>query len=328
MTGVQTCALPISNTQSASFTVGATGVPAPTYQWNKNGAPISPLVNSTATNATFTIASVSSSDASTNYSVTISNPAGSTNSAVVTLTVNSVALTVAGLSPANGQTNVCYDTPLYLNFSQAPTLRPAGKIRIYNVTNSTTPVDTIDLGLCSTANATYAANIQPYNFSGDTITNFPVIITGTKAAIYPHHDLLASNQTYYVMVDAGTFADSLGAYFVGITATNVWQFTTKVAGQVNPTNLVVAADGSGDFLTVQGAVDSVPANNTTPTIINIRNGTYTEEVDVKSKNNLDFRGQSRTGTVVGYPNNNYVNGNGAPWRSMFKIGRASCRERV
>src|SRR5208282_4797259 len=119
---------------------------------------------------------------------------------------------------------------------------------------------------------------------------------GNAAAIYPHLDLLTSNQTYYVLIDDGVFADANGAYFAGISATNVWQFTTKVAGPVNPTNLVVAADGSGDFLTVQGAVDSVPVNNTTPTRINIRNGTYTEEVDVKSKNNLDFRGQSRAGT--------------------------------
>lgn len=319
----QPVSLIVTNTQAASFTIGATGVPAPTYQWSKNGTPISSIVNSSATTATFTIASTSASD-SANYSVTISNPAGATNSATVSLTVNSIALTVAGLSPANGQTNVCYDTPLYLNFSQTPTLRTAGKIRIYNVTNAATPVDTIDLSLSSTVNATYAANIQPYNFSGDTITNFPVIITGTQAAIYPHHDLLTSNQTYYVTVDAGTFADGTGAYFAGITATNVWKFTTKPTGPVNSTNLVVAADGSGDFLTVQGAVDSVPVNNTTPTIINIRNGFYTEEVDIKSKNNLDFRGQSRNGTLIGYPNDNWVNGNGAPWRAMFIVNGNDC----
>ena len=30
------------------------------------------------------------------------------------------------------------------------------------------------------------------------------------------------------------FTDSIGAYFAGITATNIWQFTTKPAGPVNP----------------------------------------------------------------------------------------------
>ena len=260
----------VTNTQTASFTVGASGVPAVAYQWYKNGSPISSAANNTATNATFTIASVSPGDTSTNYSCVITNLAGTTNTVAVSLTVNSVALTAAGFSPANGQTGVCYDTPLYITFSQTPTLRTAGKIRIYNVTNSTTPVDTIDLGQCSTANATYAANIQAYSFSGDIcITNYPGNHhrhRRVSGAIYPHHDLLTSNQTYYVTLDDGTFADSTGAYFAGIAATNVWQFTTKLTGPAITTNLVVAADGSGDFLTVQGAVDSVPANNTTPTI--------------------------------------------------------------
>jgi len=313
----QPSGLVVTNTQSASFTVGATGVPAVAYQWSKNGSPISG-----ATGATYSIGSVSSADTAT-YSVTITNQAGSTNSASVTLTVNSTMAPTA-FTPSNGQTGVCYDTPLYITFSRTPTLRTAGKIRVYNVTNAVTPVDTIDLGLCTTANVTYAANIQAYNFNGDTITNFPVIITGLKAAIYPHHGLLTSNQTYYVTMDDGAFVDSTGAYFAGIAATNTWQFATKLTGPAISTNLVVAADGSGDFLTVQGAVDSLPANNTTPTIINIRNGTYTEEVDVKAKNNLDFRGQSRTGTFIGYPDNNWVNGNGAPWRSMFILNGNDC----
>ena len=59
---LQPASLVVTNTQAASFTVAATGVPNPSYQWNKNGNPISSAVNNTATNATFTIASVSPSD--------------------------------------------------------------------------------------------------------------------------------------------------------------------------------------------------------------------------------------------------------------------------
>ena len=138
------------------------------------------------------------------------------------------------------------------------------------------------------------------------------------AAIYPHLDLLTSNQTYYVTVDDGTFTDAAGANFAGITATNAWQFTTKAGGPANPTNLVVAADGSGDFVTVQGALDSVPSANTTPTVINIHNGIYTEIVDIHSKNNLLLRGQSRSGTIVGYPNNANLQGS-THYRMAFKV---------
>lgn len=314
--------LVVTNTQSASFSVTASGVPAPTYQWDKNGVPISPLVNNTATNAAFNIVSASPGDIAT-YSCVVANAAGTTNTTGATLTVNSTGLQAVSLSPANGQTGVCYDTPLYLTFSQPPVLNTQGTIRIYNVTNSTTPVDTIDLSLNQTLQTPYAVNVQQRTIAGDTFNTFPVIITGNTAAILPHLDLLTSNQTYYVTVDDGVFTDTNGAYFTGITATNAWQFTTKPGGPANPTNLVVAADGSGDFDTVQGAVDSVPSNNTTPTTINVRNGTYAEIVDVKSKNNLDFRGQSRDGVMIGYPNNNNVNA-GAPWRAAFIVNGNDC----
>jgi pectin methylesterase-like acyl-CoA thioesterase len=314
--------LVVTNTQAASFTVAATGVPNPWYQWNKNGNPISSAANNTATNAIFTIASVSPSDTAS-YSCTITNLAGSTNSGSVTLTVNSTMAATA-LTPANGATGVCYDTPLYITFSQTPVLNKLGKVRIYNVTNSATPVDTLDLTLNTNLNVPYAVNVQPRAIGGSTFYSFPVIITGNTAAIYPHLDVLTSNQTYYVTIDDGVFADATGAYFAGISATNTWQFTTKISGPANPTNLIVAADGSGDFLTVQGAVDSVPANSTTPRFINVQNGFYTEIVNVLSKNDLDFRGQTRSGAIIGYPNNNYVNQSGAPLRAMFVLNGNDC----
>jgi len=305
----------VTNTQTASFTVVAGGVPAPTYQWSKNGTPISVGVNNTAANATFMIASATSADTA-NYFCTISNPAGSTNTVSVTLTVNST-MSITATTPSNGQAGVCYDTPLYATFSTAPTLRAGagvGAIKIYNATNTATPVDTIDLSLGSA---------QPRSIGGDTFTSYPVIITGSTAAIYPHSGVMKSNQTYYVTIDDGVFADASGAYFAGITSNTAWQFSTKAGGPANLTSLVVAADGSGDFLTVQGAVDAVPANNTTPTVISLRTGFYQEIVDVKSKHNLDFRGQTRTGTFIGYPNNNNLNP-GAPQRAMFVLNGNDC----
>lgn len=310
----QPTSLVVTNTQSASFTVVATGVPAPAYQWYKDGSPISSATNVTATSATFTIASAAPGDMSANYSCVITNQAGATNTVSVSLIVNSIMSAVA-FAPANGQTGVSYDTPLYLTFSQPPVLRTNGTIKIFNVTNSSTPVDTINLAQNSTL------GVQAHSlFSGDSQTfyYYPVIVTGSTAAIYPHSGVMTSNQTYYVTIDNGAFADTNGAYFAGIAATNVWQFSTKAGGPANPTNLVVAQDYSGDFVTVQGAVDSVPVGNTTPRMINIRNGTYTEIVDISGKHNLLLRGQSRAGTIIGYANNSTINAS-THSRMAFKV---------
>jgi PKD repeat protein len=294
--------LVVTNTQTACFSVTSTnGVPAPTYQWSFNGHAISG-----ATNATYCIASASPANAGS-YSVTVANSAGSVTSSNATLTVDSVM--TATLFPTNGAVNVCYDTPLFITFSQTPVLSGTGKVNIY-ASGSTNPVDTIDTSL---------GQLQARTIGGESFNTYPVIITSNTAAIYPHLDVLSSNQQYYVTVDAGLFTDTNLALYAGITTSNGWVLTTKPTGPANPNNVVVAADESGDFATVQGAVDSLPANNTTYTLVNIRNGTYTEIVDTKGKNNITFRGQSRTGTVVGYKNNYNNSGGSTHSRMAFKI---------
>jgi PKD repeat protein len=297
----QPVSLVVTQTQSATFTVVSTnGVPTPTFQWFFNNIAISG-----ATNTSYTIPSALPANAGT-YKVTAANVVGSATSSNATLTVNSTMS--AALTPAANATGVCYDTPLYMAFDRVPVSSGIGKIQIFSVTNGVTPVDTIDTSL---------GNLQPRMIGTESFNTFPIIITGSNVAIYPHLGVLSSNQTYYVTVDPGTFAETNGALFAGITGTNAWQFATKSA-PVTPNNLVVAANGSGDFCTVQGAVDSLPNSNTTYTLVNIRNGTYTEVVDTRNKNNITFRGQSRLGTIVGYANNNNINGS-THSRMAFKV---------
>ncbi len=66
----------------AQFSVTATGVPSPTYQWQRNGSPIAG-----ATTASYSIASVSAADAG-DYTVVVTNELGSVTSNSATLTVS------------------------------------------------------------------------------------------------------------------------------------------------------------------------------------------------------------------------------------------------
>jgi pectinesterase len=69
-------------------------------------------------------------------------------------------------------------------------------------------------------------------------------------------------------------------------------------------DIVVAKDGSGNYSTVQAAVNAAPTNSSSRTTIYIKSGTYYEVITVPSnKTNLTFIGQSKTGTVLTY--NNY-----------------------
>src|SRR5207249_3702658 len=68
-------------TGSASFSVAASGAPAPGYQWKKNGSDIPG-----ATNSTLSLSNLTTADAA-NYSVVVANVAGSVTSSTVSLTV-------------------------------------------------------------------------------------------------------------------------------------------------------------------------------------------------------------------------------------------------
>ena len=313
----QPVSLVVTNTQAASFTVVATGVPSPGFKWKKNGSPMSDGGTiSGSSSATLSFSAASPADIAT-YSVTITNQAGTTNSVNVTLTVNSL-MGVTSLSPNNGATGICYDTPLYVTFDATPVLRNAGTIKIYNVTNSLTPVDTLDMSANSTITqvgtgiASYPVKVQLRTIAGASYFAFPVIITSNTAAIYPHAGVMTSNQTYYVTIDNGVFTETNGAYFVGISNTNTWKFTTKPVGPVAGTNFVVVSpDGTADFCTIQGAVDFLP-NLTTSTssnrVIFLRKGNCVEIVNIPvGKNNITLRGESRQQSLLSYPNSNLIN---------------------
>lgn len=75
----------------------------------------------------------------------------------------------------------------------------------------------------------------------------------------------------------------------------------SAAGQSNAKRILVAADGSGDFKSIQQAVDHIPDGNTRPTVIQIKPGVYHEQVRVSAgKRFITFRGDDAKKTVITY----------------------------
>jgi Pectinesterase/Bacterial Ig-like domain len=208
-------------------------------------------------------------------------------------------LAPVALTPTAGAQQVCVDTPLTIAFNQAPRVGTSGRIRVVRADG--TVVDTIDVS-AATQSRVIGTAPTPFNYH-------PVIVTGSTAAI-TLHQALAYGQTYHVLVDPGVFLDASGTPFAGISDPNAWRFQTKPAGPaVGTTTLTVAADGTGDFCTVQGAIDFVPAGNAQRVHVQVRPGTYTEIVYVgPTRTMITVLGLDRAGTVVQYANNNNLNG--------------------
>ena len=76
----------------------------------------------------------------------------------------------------------------------------------------------------------------------------------------------------------------------------------------NADRIVVAADGSGDFRTVQGAVDFAEPHREKPVVIFVRKGRYEERVRVgREKRHVHLVGEDRKGTVIAFTNNEKLN---------------------
>jgi hypothetical protein len=271
-------------------------------------------------------------------------------------------------APANGGTGVNPDTHLVITFPNTPTLGNAGRIRIYDAADdrlvdtldlSIPPGPTAGPGALA-GRVPYTAT--PYEYrpgrratNADTVPGtpsgvadrtpstaqltiiggftdafhfYPVIVHGNVATIYPHNNLLAYGRTYYVQIDPGVLTVA-GDGFTGVSGKRGWTFSTKTrAPAADAARLVVAADGTGDFNTVQGALDFVPDRSPRRVTIFIRNGDYEEIVYCRNKSNLTLLGEDREGVQIHYGNSEIFNPHPAnvatnEWPGTFPSRRAA-----
>ena len=120
-------------------------------------------------------------------------------------------------------------------------------------------------------------------------------VTG-KTAVFQYAGL-DYNKEYSFTIPAGVITDRSGNAYAGTTINFTTMERTQPAARIY--DAVVAADGSGDYKTVQEAIDAAPAGRAFPWLIFIKNGEYKGHVDVPSnKPYLHFIGQERDKVII------------------------------
>ncbi|KAF2850006.1 carbohydrate esterase family 8 protein [Plenodomus tracheiphilus IPT5] len=221
------------------------------------------------------------------------------------------------ISPAQEARDINPDTHLVLSFVSPPTIGTSGIITVHDVETGRI-VDSLNLSIPSSpspfgngstkANYTDTRTYQTNKVGGLDFYYFPIIVSDSVATIYLHNNRLEYNRTYAVVADPGVLTTLSRGNNSDTAWPFPWRFTTKAQGPAaGSSEVTVAADGSADFNTVQGALDWAPSNSKTYTTIHIRDGEYKELVFFQYKSKLILRGQSRNKTIVGYPNNSAFN---------------------
>lgn len=75
-------------------------------------------------------------------------------------------------------------------------------------------------------------------------------------------------------------------------------FSQSPSAQKVAADIIVAKDGSGNFTTIQAAINSLSTSATTTRTIYIKNGTYSEKLSLENRNFVTLIGESRAGVIV------------------------------
>jgi pectin methylesterase-like acyl-CoA thioesterase len=213
--------------------------------------------------------------------------------------------------PAPNSTAVCPDPPLRLTFPSPPSLGTAGTIKVYDAAQPGTAVASVDMGAAS-----FTDTIGGVMFN----VQRPAYVDGNDAVVYLPSRGLAYGHTYYVTVDTGAIVPPSGTF--SVTGTTAWRFSTAAGPPANLSSVAVTLNGAGSFCSVQGAIDAIPAKNSTAVQISIGAGIYHEIVHVASKNDVTLLGQDRAATIIEGTNNNGLNPTTAT-RSLVGVDSSS-----
>ena len=216
------------------------------------------------------------------------------------------------LFPSKEARGVCPDPPLRVRFAGPPSFGKTGKIRVFEVSSPSQPVAVVDL-----------ASERVDDKIGGTTFHLPrpAYVEGNEAIVRLPAHALSYGRSYYVTLDSDALKAPDGTAFT-ITDNVTWRFTTSAAAPTDTASLRVALDGTGQFCSVQGALDALPARSASAATIAVEAGTYFEVVRVGGKSRFTLRGSDRKRTILLGVNNNELNPSTAT-RSLVGIDDAT-----
>jgi len=232
--------------------------------------------------------------------------------------VKAADMAITSVFPANNAVEVCADTKLWITFGTTPIVATDGNLQICRVSDDNM---VYQLHLQTLPHDSYGpvATGWPYQITlnGRTLNYQPFVVSGNTVEIYPS-TRLDYNTPYYVKMTAGFCTDANGNTSPEINDNTTWRFMTRASAPAADHEYIVALDGSGDFCTLQGAVDAVVSSDPCRTLIKLKKGSYREQINIPSgKNNITWLGEDRDTTILAVYNRQAFN-NGSDYRMMIR----------
>ena len=227
-----------------SINPSVSGSPPMTYQWNKNGAAIAG-----ATSSWFYIGAVTPAD-SGNYTLTVTNPAGTTTSTTLTVTVYAAVAPVINIAPTSltvnyGENLYIYPTvtgspPITFQWSKNGAAIPGatyGSYSIYGVTAADAGQYTLMATNVAGSTTSTVVTVTVNPPAAPVITNLPATLAVNYGEYLSINPTVSGTQpmTFQWSKDGVALPNATYSYFglSGATSANAGQYTlsaTNIAG--------------------------------------------------------------------------------------------------
>lgn len=150
-------------------------------------------------------------------------------------------------------------------------------------------------------------------------------VFGSRTVTFAYSKL-TYNTDFTFTVPAGAFTDMSGNSYAGLV------LNFKTMNRPQPTarlyDAVVAKDGSGNYTTIQAAIDAMPTGRANPWLIFIKNGIYTELVRIpNNKPFIHFIGQDKDKVKINFAINCSSSSSDTGWaytKGNFGMSDCSC----
>ena len=310
----------LSAGQTATFNVAATGTSPMTYQWSKNGAAISG-----ATSSTFTTPAETTSDNKAQFTVAVTNAAGSAASNAATLTVNAVAVAPAISTQPLSQTVIAGKTAAFAVTATgtSPMTYQWSKngAAISGATSSsyTTPAETIaDNNAKFTVTVSNSAGNATSNAATLTVTASTLLLNSSSTSLsFGNVNVSSSGSQTVTLTNAGNSTITISNVTIagaGFNATGVSSGLMLNPGQTATLNATFSPSASGN---VTGSVMVASNATNSPDSIALA-GTGVAAVN----HSVALAWTASTSTVIGY--NTYSGmASGGPYTKLTSSPMAS-----
>ena len=220
----------------------------------------------------------------------------------------SAPLTPVAFFPSKERNDTCADAAVSIQFNRAPKIERGGKIQIVEASGAV-----FDSVTSNPDGELYYSGLVTRTSGGRSFRAEVLDVVYNTVVFHPKGKL-DYGKTYYVTVDEGMITDELGTKF-SVTQSDDWSFTVRGQAPVAASPYTLAADGSGDFCSLEGLLAALPNTATSPRMVSVGAGVYPGIVRMSTsqvhfvgagldqsvfahKNSATMNSQSREGIVV------------------------------